>query len=243
MTYGVISDIHANLDALEAVLAELAGVEAYLCLGDIVGYGPDPGACVERLRGLPRLTCIAGNHDLAAIDKYDLNWFNPFARQAIEWTSRQLSPENRDYLARLELKREVAGAVLVHGALPEPMDYITTEEDAAAVFAEFEGALCFVGHTHIAEYYRSRKESRLCERFSLWSGGEIEQEPELRYIVNPGAVGQPRDNNPRASFGTYDSEAGTIEIHRVDYDIESVQARMQLAGLPQYLIDRLALGR
>jgi diadenosine tetraphosphatase ApaH/serine/threonine PP2A family protein phosphatase len=243
MTYGLISDIHANIEAFEAVLAELTAVDAFLCLGDIVGYGPDPAACIARLRQLSPLTCVAGNHDWAAVGRYDLDWFNPYARQAIEWTSDQLSPEDKSYLSSLLPTGEAGEAVLVHGALPEPMDYITTEEDAAATFEAFPGPLCFVGHTHVAERYRSRKASRFCDRAPLLSREPIELEPELRYIINPGAVGQPRDDDPRASIGIYDTEARTVEIRRVPYGIERVQEKMRRAGLPGYLIDRLPLGR
>ncbi len=243
MVYGLISDIHANLEALEVVLAELAGVEGFVCLGDIVGYGPDPGACVERVRGLRNLTCIAGNHDLAAIGKYDLTWFNPQARAAIEWTAEQLSAGQREFLDSLQLKAEVGGAAIVHGSLVEPMAYILSIQEAMACFAEMAGGLCLVGHTHVAEQYRNQAGAGLCEHSPLRDGGAVELKPELRYIINPGAIGQPRDGNPKASFGVWDSEAGRVEVRRVEYDIAAVQKKMKKEGLPEYLVERLARGR
>jgi len=244
MVYGLISDIHANLEALEAALAELSGVEAYLCLGDIVGYGPDPSACLARVRALPGLVCIVGNHDLAAVGAYDLDWFNPYARHAVEWTAAQLSPEETDYLRALPDKEEVAGTVLVHGSLPQPelMNYITTPEDALECFDAFGGALCFIGHTHLTEYYHRAETVRACRRVGLFRGGRLELQRDRRYLINPGSVGQPRDGNPRASFGIYDTTARTVEIRRVAYDLPTVQKKMNEAGLPRYLSERLRRG-
>jgi len=243
MTYGLISDIHANLEALEAVLAELSGLDRFICLGDIVGYGADPGLCVERVRRLPNLTCVAGNHDLAAVGRYDLGWFNAFARTAIEWTSEQLSPDQKSFLASLPLSAHVEQAVVVHGSLPDEMAYITTPQDARICFDAMPGDLAFIGHTHVAEYYGARRNTRFPQQTSLCSGGEIAFEPELRYIVNPGAIGQPRDGNPAASFGLWEVEKGAVEARRVSYDVERQQEKMQAAGLPEYLIARLSLGR
>jgi len=243
MTYGLISDIHGNLEALEAVLSELEGVEGFLCLGDIVGYGADPSACVARMRELRNLTCIAGNHDLAAVGRYDLNWFNPLARVAIEWTSQQLTPEERSYLGSLPLTVELGEAIAVHGSLPEPMEYITTLQEARKCFDAMSGSLVFVGHTHVAEYYRVAGNTRLPEQVPLFSGGQVSLEPEMRHIINPGAIGQPRDGNPKASFGVWNVEAGTVETRRVSYDIARAQDKMRRSQLPEYLIARLADGR
>ncbi len=243
MTYGLISDIHSNLEALTATLAELAGVDAFLCLGDIVGYGPDPAACVDRIREQPHLTCIAGNHDLATLDDRHLKWFNPYARRAIEWTRSQLSADQTAYLTALQETAQVDNAFLVHGSLPEHMDYITSVDRAMDCFEAMSGSLCLVGHTHIAEYYSNRPGSRVCEQVSLLSGGEILLEPEVRYIVNPGAVGQPRDRNPAAGCGIYDTEARTLKILRVSYEVSVVQEKMRRVGLPDDLADRLTFGR
>ncbi|NIQ99296.1 MAG: hypothetical protein GTN78_03735 [Gemmatimonadales bacterium] len=243
MTYGLISDIHGNLEALEAVLAELKDIDGFLCMGDLVGYGADPTACIERTRELPNCVCVAGNHDLAALGSYDLNWFNPFARAAIVWTAEQLRPEHTSYLGSLSLTAHVDGAVLVHGSLPEEMDYITSPAEARMCFDAMPGDFTLIGHTHITEYYLTRRRSRLPEQIALFSGGRIELEDDLRYIVNPGAIGQPRDGNAAASFGIWDVEAKTIEVRRIPYDIERAQAKMRKAHLPDYLSERLGLGR
>jgi diadenosine tetraphosphatase ApaH/serine/threonine PP2A family protein phosphatase len=243
MTYGLISDIHANLEALEAVLDELGGVDGFLCMGDLVGYGADPGPCLERVRQLPRLICVAGNHDLAAIGSYDLDWFNPFARGALEWTAKRLSAEEKSYLGALPLTAHADGAVVVHGSLPDEMDYITEPDEARVCFDAMPGDLAFIGHTHVTEYYRTRRGSRFPEQVSLWSGGAVELKEGVRYIVNPGAIGQPRDGNPAASFGIWRVEDRVVEIRRVGYDIETAQEKMARAGLAEYLVERLAIGR
>jgi len=244
MTYGLISDIHSNIEALSVVLAELTAVDVLLCMGDIVGYGPDPAACIERLRSLPNLVCVTGNHDLAVVDQYDLDLFNPFAQEAIVWTKSELSDNHKLYLSELKPRLEVEDAVVVHGALaPDYMGYITTREEAMPTFNAMLGPLCFIGHTHITEYYRSRMGNSSCEPISLWPGGRFELEQEVRYIVNPGSVGQPRDGNRLASFGLYDSNDRTIKIRRIRYDIRSVQRKMRRAGLPPYLAERLSRGR
>jgi len=243
MIYGLLSDIHANLEACEAVLADLAGVDAYLCLGDIVGYGPDPAACLERVRRLPGLVCVAGNHDLAAADRYDLNWFNRQAREAIEWTSRQLTSEQKGYLSALPLTAEVAQATLVHGSLPDHMEYVAAVRDALRCFDAMPGPLCFIGHTHVAECFLRRGKSRFCEHMSLLTGGEIVLDSSPRYLVNCGSVGQPRDGNPAASYGIWEVEARLLEMRRVEYDVAAVQRKMRQAGLPPFLADRLSRGR
>ena len=243
MTYGLLSDIHGNLEALDAVLNELRGVSAFLCLGDIVGYGADPGPCIERISSLPHLICVAGNHDLAAIGSYDLNWFNPYAKAAVEWTAEQLSPSHRSCLGSLPLTAHADGAILVHGSLPDEMDYVTTPSEARRCFDAMPAELALIGHTHVAEFYRTKRRTRFPDQVALWSGGRIELTDDLRYIINPGAIGQPRDGNPDASFGLWDVAAKTIEVRRVSYDVLSAQARIREAGLPDYLADRLTVGR
>jgi diadenosine tetraphosphatase ApaH/serine/threonine PP2A family protein phosphatase len=242
MVYGLISDIHANREAFEAVLAELAGVDAYLCLGDVVGYGPDPVACLQRLRELPGLACVAGNHDLAAVGRYDLEWFNPYARAAVEWTAEQLTPDDESYLGSLPLQSEAAGVTLVHGSLPEPMDYIIDPRAALVCFQAMPGRICFVGHTHVAEYYRQDGRRLLPEQLPLYQGGRVAFEAGRRYIVNIGSVGQPRDGNPAASCGLFDPESESVEVRRVGYDIAAVQRKMRKARLPEYLAERLTRG-
>ncbi|MBN1460584.1 MAG: metallophosphoesterase family protein [Armatimonadetes bacterium] len=243
MIYGLISDIHGNLEALEVVLGELTDADGFLCLGDIVGYGADPGPCLTRIRELPNLICVAGNHDLAAVGSYDLSWFNPFARAAIEWTAAKLTDEHASYLRSLPSTAHVDSALLVHGSLPNEMDYITSPAEARLCFDAMPGDLAFVGHTHVAEYYETRRRSRFPQQVSLWSGGEIRIQDRTRYIINPGAIGQPRDGNPAASFGVWDVESGAIAVRRVSYDVEAAQAKMREARLPEYLLERLSVGR
>ncbi len=243
MTYGLISDIHANMEALEAVLGALGPVDAFLCMGDIVGYGAEPGPCIERVRALPRLVCVAGNHDLAAVGEYDLDWFNPLAKAAIEWTARRLSADDVSYLRGLPRVAHAEGAVMVHGSLPDEMGYITTPEEARGCFDAMPGDLAFIGHTHITEYYQLRRETVLPQQVAVFSGGEVDLEKALRYIVNPGAVGQPRDGNKAASFGVWRIEERVIEIRRVEYDVGAAQRKITEAGLPQELAWRLAEGR
>jgi diadenosine tetraphosphatase ApaH/serine/threonine PP2A family protein phosphatase len=242
MTYGLISDIHGNLEALDAVLGELRGAEAFLCMGDIVGYGADPGACMDRVRELPNLICVAGNHDLAAVGKYDLGWFNPFAGAAIVWTADQLSEGHKSFLTSLPMKAHVERALLVHGSLPNEMEYITSIREAKDCFDAMPGDLTFIGHTHITEYYRVRATARFPEQVPLRSGGTIETSGDDRHIVNPGAIGQPRDGNADASYGIWDPDSSTVEVRRVCYDIAAAQAKMRAARLPDALSERLSAG-
>jgi diadenosine tetraphosphatase ApaH/serine/threonine PP2A family protein phosphatase len=247
--YGIISDIHGNLEALEAVLSRLNDADGVFCLGDVVGYGPNPNECIERVTSLPGLVCVAGNHDLAAIGRYDHDWFNSHARAAIRWTQERLTDGSRRFLEGLPLTARVDDATLVHGALPEPMDYVTGPVEALATFQAMETPICFIGHTHVAEYYCLKRAAdspttlaRL-EHRELTGGGEINIEPESRYLINCGGVGQPRDGNPLAAFGIYDSQARLATMRRTPYPVEKVQAKMAEAGLPLLLIERLSYGR
>ena len=243
MRYGIISDIHANLEALEAVLLRLKAVDAYICLGDIVGYGPDANECVEAVRSLPGLKCVVGNHDLACVGEYDINWFNWYAREAIVWTQERLTPASRAYLQSLPLMDMQNSLTLVHGALPQPMDYVTSEAEARQVFPEMVTPVCLIGHTHIAEYYSHAHGAAHVQHESLIRGGRIKVSPGVSYIVNCGSVGQPRDGNTMASFGVYDTTKRRLEITRIAYPVERVQEKMAKAGLPALLGDRLAVGR
>lgn len=243
MRYGIISDIHANLEALDIVLRRLKDVDAYICLGDIVGYGPDPEECIAAVRALPGLKCVVGNHDLACIGKYDINWFNWLAREAIIWTQDHLTEASRAYLLSLPLMDMENSLTLVHGALPQPMDYVTSEADARNVFAEMITPTCLIGHTHVAEYYANAHGAAHVERKGLPKGGAVRLQQGLRHIVNCGSVGQPRDGNPMASFGVYDSVKRDLKVQRVAYAVSRVQEKIEQAGLPAMLGERLAVGR
>ena len=240
MRYAIVSDIHGNLEALDAVLADATGrADAILCLGDVVGYGADPGACVERL-AVRAQVITAGNHEHGVTGLLDLDWFNPYARAAAEWTRERLDDDHRSYLATLPLVAQVDDATLVHASpeAPEEWDYLLSPDDGWAAFPYFATRWCFVGHSHVP---------------GMWSvgssGPDFEPRPAIvtaeagrRYIVNVGSVGQPRDRDPRAAYAIWDVDAGRVELRRVSYDIQAARDKIVAAGLPRYLADRLAAG-
>lgn len=242
MRYGILSDIHSNLDALNVVLHELdaAGFDQLLCLGDIVGYGPNPNECCQMMRDRNCLG-IMGNHDEAAATDVGTESFNYLAAQAIDWTKAELTPENRAYLAGLPRDLVLNGFALVHGSPAAEFDYIIGLGDAHRAFQHVRRPLTFVGHSHIAEVYVHDNNGETYQK-RLPGGGRIEITPQYQYIINPGSIGQPRDRNPRASFALYDDGAKVVEIRRADYDISSVQKRMQAARLPLQLRTRLEAG-
>jgi diadenosine tetraphosphatase ApaH/serine/threonine PP2A family protein phosphatase len=244
MRYAILSDIHANLEALTAVLEHLAllGVDGFLCLGDTVGYGADPNACCDRVRALAPL-CVAGNHDLAALRRFDTTWFNDEARSAAEWTAGQLSGPNREFLEHLPERVMDNGFELAHGSPAEPVTgYILDSGDARLGFEAQREAVCFVGHSHVPTVFACRRDSILAAAVPFWAGAPLELMPDVRYLVNCGAVGQPRDGDPRAACGVYDSDAGTVELVRVNYDVASAQTKILRAGLPPLLAHRLMGG-
>jgi len=236
MAIAILADIHGNLEALEAVLRDIeekGGVEGVWCLGDIVGYGPDPHLCLERLRGLNPL-CVAGNHDWAAIGQMDLATFNPHAAAAARWTAAQLTPEDTEYLRGLLTIQTAEAFTLAHGSPREPVwEYILGPEEARENFSCFPTPFCLVGHSHIPILFGENGKARsLPERLPL--GKE-------RLILNPGAVGQPRDGDPRASYAIYDG-AGVMSHFRVPYDFPTTQGKMSERGLPPALAYRLRFG-
>lgn len=242
MLYAIISDIHGNLEAFQAVVAELskAGVDEYMCVGDVVGYGADPSGCIEILRSLRPNVLTAGNHEWGVLGLLGLDYFNEYARAAIEWTRNRLSRAETDYLKSFELIHEDTDFFLVHGGMPDPekFPYIMDSDDARRTMKQVNRPVCFVGHTHAAEIYYSDK------------GGvrqtiepRIKMEKGLRYVVNVGSIGQPRDMDPRASYAVFDSDSGTVEIKRVPYDVGKAQEKILKAGLPEMLALRLSEGR
>jgi predicted phosphodiesterase len=241
MRYLVISDIHANLTALEAVLADAGEFDTIWCLGDVVGYGPDPNECVELLRQHD-LVCLAGNHDWAALDKLDLATFNSDARAAAAWTQRMLSEEARAYLDSLPSRLEVRQFTLAHGSPRQPVwEYILDPLIASINFMHFTTQYCLIGHTHTAVTYVQGIGSSGCQvRFPRYDRA-LPLDAE-RLIINPGSVGQPRDADPRAAYAILDAEAMTWEQRRVEYAIEETQNRMRQHGLPHRLVARLQYG-
>jgi len=243
MRYLVLSDIHSNLEAFEAVLEDAGPVDQVWCLGDVVGYGPDPNACVELLRSLPHL-CIAGNHDWATLGKLDLRDFNPDAREANLWSREQIAPENLAYLKALPETLVEGAFTLVHGSPRHPIwEYIIYASTAQDNSTYFDTPVCFVGHTHIPVIFcLSNKDGKeACETMppSLNSPRLMGQE---RLIINPGSVGQSRDGDPRASYVILDEESLTFEHRRVVYPVERTQAKMMEHNLPLRLVLRLGYG-
>ncbi|HLJ58685.1 MAG TPA: metallophosphoesterase family protein [bacterium] len=244
MRYAIFSDVHANLEALEAVLAEAGSgrPDAYVCLGDVVGYGPDPNECAARVRDLGAAT-VAGNHDRAALGAVDLDTFSALARAAIEWTQTVLLAETRTWLAALPLRRDIAGGLAVHGSPRDPIEeYILDLPAALANFSAAAFTCCFVGHTHIPGAFVLEPDGRV-GTVTLPPGSPVRLRPDARYIVNVGSVGQPRDGDPRASYLILDADAGTVTLRRVSYALATTQAKMAARDLPSVLAQRLALGR
>lgn len=238
MRYAILADIHGNLPALEAVLSDIegrGGVDEIWCLGDIVGYGPDPHSCIELLRQYKHV-CVAGNHDWAAIGKLGVDDFNPYAAAAALWTARQLSTSDIDYLKSLPLRLVKGDFTLVHGSPREPIwEYILSPLEAAVNFEYFSTPFCLVGHSHVPLLFRSNGQmTYLPEKMAL------EEKP---LILNPGGVGQPRDGDPRASYAIYDEGEKVFYHFRIPYDIATTQRRMMEAGLPLPLALRLSYGR
>jgi diadenosine tetraphosphatase ApaH/serine/threonine PP2A family protein phosphatase len=238
----VLSDIHANLTALEAVLADAAGRwDRVWFLGDLVGYGPDPNEVIGRLRALDALA-LSGNHDWAVLGKLDLFDFNEDARRSVEWTRRQLTAENRDYLQTLPPQRVEGIFSMAHASPRHPVwEYILDLETAFENFAFFDTAVCLIGHSHMPLLFHINDDGEDLVGY-VTSHGEKVELGLGRTILNPGSIGQPRDGDPRAAYALLDTDAGTWEYRRVAYDIEAVQQRMRDAGLPQRSILRLEQG-
>ena len=239
----IVSDIHSNLEALESVLGDArsrGGFDQVWSLGDVVGYGPDPGPCIDLLLQHD-LRAVAGNHDLAAIGRLSLEAFNPYAAAANRWTAGQLSAEQAEHLAGLELRLELDEFTVVHGSPRDPIwEYVVTVQAAVASFTHFDTYWCLVGHSHIPFVCRPSAQGAEFLQFPLDAPVTLD---EQQVIINPGSVGQPRDGDPTASYAVYDSDASTVTHHRVEYDVAATQEKMRGHNLPQYLIDRLPLGR
>ncbi|MBM3145244.1 MAG: metallophosphoesterase family protein [Chloroflexi bacterium] len=238
----LISDIHANLTALEAVLNDVAAYDSVWFLGDLVGYGPDPNECVERLRALPGLVALRGNHDAAILNQLSIEAFNVEARLAITWTRNHLSPANLTYLDELPAKVQVMDDVtLAHGSPRQPVwEYILNTQTATENFFFFDTPYCFIGHTHLPSVFYLADGRSQADLFVPLADSQFELSSRL--ILNPGSVGQPRDRDPRAAYAIFDLETKMIEFRRVAYDIPAVQERMREAGLPERHINRLEAG-
>ena len=244
--YLVLSDIHSNVDALEAVLTSIEGRwDRLLVLGDLVGYGGEPNGVIDRIRGLNPVAVIRGNHDKAACGIDDASNFNQIAKYAAMWTGETLTDDNREYLRALP-----AGPVMIddrveicHGAPFDEDHYIFDADDAQRAMDTSERQLCLFGHTHLPVVFKT--DGHTFDGFVPDGDAPLELalRDDLRYVVNPGSVGQPRDGDARAAFALYTPETATLELLRVPYSVDAAQRRIMVAGLPASLANRLAVGR
>ena len=238
----LISDIHANLVALEAVLADCTDAEAIWNLGDTIGYGPRPRECLDKMVDLFANPVLVGNHDLACIGEVDISEFNPVAQVASRWTSLQLGMDHRAYLHELPAITTAESYTLAHGSPRSPIwEYVTSVAIATDNFDAFDTDVCFIGHTHIAMYAILKEDAAAAELHALRDGETLDLLTG-RFLINPGSVGQPRDRDPRAAYAVLDTSRGILTAHRVEYDIATTQRQMAMASLPEVLITRLANG-
>lgn len=242
MRYAIFSDIHSNLEAYEAVLKAIEGekVGKYCCVGDIVGYGADPSACIDKTRQL-NPCIVAGNHDWGAVGSTDITYFTQNAKEAVIWTGGVLTQTDKEYLKNLEVlyKKDF---IMVHGSLnkPERFEYMLGLSEAYVTFSLMDKEdMCFVGHSHVAGIFVRDAKGDIS--YNSWP--QVKVEKGNKYIVNVGSVGQPRDCDPRAAYCVYDTENGMIEIKRLQYDIKRAQEKIIKANLPRILAERLSIGR
>ena len=240
MKYAIIADIHGNLEAFQVVLEDIRAQNAthIVCLGDVVGYNANPKECLQIVREM-NIPCVKGNHDEYCSSDDPLDGFNPHAAEAVHWTREQLNGEEKTWLSDLKYSRMAANFTLVHATLdaPQRWGYVFDKLAAAASFTYQNTSVCFFGHTHVPVAFI---------RDNLVRGGtysKFKTEAGKKYFVNVGAVGQPRDNNPKAAYVVYDVDEGTIELRRLEYDIATAQRKILDAGLPPRLAERLAFGR
>lgn len=242
MKYAVLGDIHANLEALTAVLekAQEEEVDRYICIGDIVGYNANPRECLDLIRELQPEVVTKGNHDEQASSDMELVGFNPQAAKAIEWTRSHLTDEDRIWLAALPYRQTIGSRItVVHATLdmPHMWGYVFDKFSAEVSLGYQFTQLCFFGHTHVPLAF---------EKFGTVTGGKYDEvwlQPNHKYLINVGSVGQPRDGDPRAAFVVYSPEERLVQLHRVEYDVAQAQQKILAAGLPERLAQRLAYGR
>jgi predicted phosphodiesterase len=240
MKYGILGDIHANYEALEAVLGEMdrQRVDKYVSVGDLVGYGANPVEVIKKIRDIEAIV-VAGNHDYAAIDKLNIDFFNTYARESAIWTRNTLSEADKDYLKSLKLLEYCDNFTVVHSTLysPELFEYIQTSYDAHLSFEQQTTPLTFIGHSHVpVNFFKRRNVS-----FNMET--EIKIDESIKTMVNVGSIGQPRDENPDAVCVVYDSDEMTLKMTRVKYDVDKASRKIVSAGLPEILAERLKYGR
>lgn len=240
MKYAIIADIHANLEAFQVVLEDIKEQKCthVACLGDVVGYNANPKECLDIVRGM-NIPCVKGNHDEYCSSEDNLEGFNPHAAEAVNWTRKQLTAEDREWLRDLKYLRLVASFSIVHATLdvPQRWGYVFDKLAAAASFTYQNTSVCFFGHTHVpAAFIRDSQ-----VRGGTYSKFKVE--PGRKYFINVGSVGQPRDGDPKAKYVVYDMDEGSIELRKLDYDIPGAQKKILAAGLPPRLAERLAVGK
>jgi len=240
MKYAIIADIHGNFEAFQVVLEDIKAQKCthVACLGDVVGYNANPKECLDIVRSM-NIPCVKGNHDEYCSSEQELEGFNPHAAEAINWTRQHLTDDDRKWLRELKYLRLVSSFTIVHATLdvPQRWGYVFDKLAAAASFTYQNTPVCFFGHTHVPVAFI---------RDSVVRGGtysKFKVEPGRKYFVNVGAVGQPRDGNPKSAYVVYDMDEGTIELRRLDYDIATTQKKILEAGLPPRLAERLAFGK
>jgi predicted phosphodiesterase len=242
MRYAILSDIHANLEGLIQVLHTLRkdSIDAYYCLGDIVGYGANPNECIDEIRDVAGVS-LAGNHDWAAAGVMPLDYFNDLAREAIMWTRGVLTERNSAFLGQLQLVFSDTVMTMVHGTLIDPGDfhYMFNSGIARENFDVMQTDICFVGHTHVAGVFFQEGPGKVFFN----SSPVIRVEKGRKYIVNVGSVGQPRDNNPKAAYCVFDTDTMIVEIKRVTYDTAAASKKISDLGLPRYLAKRIMVGQ
>jgi diadenosine tetraphosphatase ApaH/serine/threonine PP2A family protein phosphatase len=238
--YALLGDIHGNWEALEAVLAGIRedGADQYVCVGDVVGYNPDPVRCVDRVRDLQALV-VQGNHDFFTVHPPGTMDMSEVASAALEWTCAHLHADHRQYLAELPRKRTFDDVTVVHNTLEQTRhwQYVLGVEEAGKSFVYQDSAVCFIGHTHVPVVFTKRKGLVTIARYET-----IDLDPESKYLFNVGSVGQPRDRDPRAAYVLYDSETRQVTLKRVAYEVGRTQEKIRKSGLPLWLALRLSFG-
>lgn len=242
MRYAILGDIHGNLEALESVLVKLEQEkpDCHICIGDIVGYGADPAACIKKIKELKRCIITGGNHDYATADIVNTDFFNHYARESIRWTKQQLKPDDIEFLRQLKLVQQINTITVVHSSpyRPEIFDYLQTSHDVHLGFDNLKSSLCFIGHSHVPGAFSSENGI-----ISYITEPCIQVKHNAKLIVNVGSIGQPRDSNPAATYAIYDEAANEVCIKRVEYDVQKAADKIIQARLPNILAERLKCGR
>ena len=244
MKVGVFSDVHGNLEALDVCLKRFKqeGVEKYIYCGDFIGYGPDPEKCVQKILSLPLLACVPGNHDAVFTNPELEDFFNIDARNSLDKSKSFLSEQSIRALTTLPVVVQKPGYAVLHGTPRDPIkEYFASTAQFFDNYLYWEGEICFVGHIHIPFYMKGN--ANTCSIYvSSSTDTTVQLDSQMRYVINPGAVGKPRDRDPRTSFGIWDTQQHTFRFIRQEYDVKKTQAKMEKARMPAFLIDTLGLG-